>query len=323
MNEHSLPATDDAYLKAMQNSRQSPAVLKIDLVNLRAKAPGVPIFAFEGVDDNRTYSHWVRRALPGFKYEAFPCGGKKQVLQLRSVVLRDKGGIGDGVYYFVDRDFDDLQGEAPSEDVFMTAQYSIENYLVSEHALDDLLVTFLGCYSRPDIRTRVTELFSCVYEDFLKITSEINLRLFLARRMGAKLRRGLPKSIAPLSSVSLHESLVGTKTAEEVVDLNSALPADGRDVLVSEFRSFSMRARYRGKFALMFFLKWIECLVAERRRDGGGELFNGLDGGIKIPTISLDTLASRADVPTELMEFLQKIVSGRERKGETSTIVAA
>jgi hypothetical protein len=41
--------------------------------------------------------------------------------------------------FFVDRDFDDLQGRLPDNTVYMTETYSIENCIVCREVLEDIL----------------------------------------------------------------------------------------------------------------------------------------------------------------------------------------
>ncbi len=124
-----------ALLDDMRKSRDVAAVLKTRLAQLKSGAPDVPVFAFEGPDDKFVYYAWVGRIDRDVRYEPFICNGKAGVLELRRIVRRDLGDIGKGVYFFVDRDFDDLRGEDPWDDLFMTDRYSVENYLVDDQHL--------------------------------------------------------------------------------------------------------------------------------------------------------------------------------------------
>ena len=68
------------------------------------------MLVFEGDDDKIVYGQWIRRVRPTLRYEPFPCGGKKEVRELKNALARDLAHLDDGVFFFVDRDFNDLLG---------------------------------------------------------------------------------------------------------------------------------------------------------------------------------------------------------------------
>lgn len=103
----------DFLLKDMKASKKRPAVLKTDLANIKSNCPQSLIFAFEGKHDKGVYYQWIRCVRQDLRYEPFPCNGKAQVLKLKEMIERDLDSIGNGVYFFIDRDFDDLRGHSP------------------------------------------------------------------------------------------------------------------------------------------------------------------------------------------------------------------
>ncbi len=59
------------------------------------------------------FIQWIRRLSPDLTYEPFLANGKRKSLALRKSLRQDLGNLREGVYFFVDRDFDDLQGTSP------------------------------------------------------------------------------------------------------------------------------------------------------------------------------------------------------------------
>jgi hypothetical protein len=117
----------DMKIEKLKGARESVAVLKLRLASLRAKLPKSLVFAFEGDDDKIVYYQWIRRIKPSLDYEPFPCKGKRRVIQLREMLKRDLNKLGEGVYFFVDRDFDleDVPGCNFSERTFITDKWHV------------------------------------------------------------------------------------------------------------------------------------------------------------------------------------------------------
>lgn len=199
----------DEIVRRHIRARGNRSVLKTRLLTLDAKLSDEPIFAFEGRDDREAYSAWIRRVAGQLSYEPFECGNKKKTLDLFDIVEVDESGLKGRVFFFVDRDFDDLQGREVDESVFLTTRYSVENYLVDTQTLDDILKVELHCHEEPDVRRKVLALFEKVYSDFLSVTETANERLFIARRLGIR-TNPCPSSIQEFASVSLTTATSGS-----------------------------------------------------------------------------------------------------------------
>lgn len=307
MSEDGVPESDP-YLDKLRSARQVPAVLKLRLAQLRSSAPGVAVFAFEGDDDKLVYAQWIRRVRPTLQYEPFPCDGKRGVLTLRTLLLRDKGGLATGVYYFIDRDYDDLAGHHLDECIFMTDMYSVENYLVSEGVLTELLKNEFHCHLRPDVRDSICQLFRDVYQEFLSQTKELNRRIFVARRLGLELKSSLPKKIVEIAKVELAQVAPADVPPEDAI-LYSAEPSE-EDLtrLREEFEGLDPASRYRGKYALLFFQRWLIELGSEYRAPALG-LFKLLDvkSRVRSAELVLSNFASKSDLPAGLQDFIQAI----------------
>ena len=298
-------ASVDKYLEDMKAARKGPAVLKLQLLLLRALKADVLIFAFEGGDDKIAYSRWISRLAPNLVYEPFPCSGKKYVLQLRDVVLRDLGGIGYRVYFFVDRDFDDLAGYSSHPSTFMTDRYSVDNYLVSEAILEEVLKNEFHCHGRPDVRQPIVELFQLVYTQFLALIRDINWRLFVARRLKLS-AASTPDKLRDLVTIALEGVTAGPKSAEQLFPFPFEPAAADVSALALTFATLDPATRYRGKYSLEFFERWLD-LLANDYIDAGTKFFGGISRVEKVRKgeLVLGGFAAKSTPPDGLAEFLQ------------------
>jgi len=170
----------DPYLEDLRVARESRAVIKTELAtfisgcNSRAK-----IFAFEGADDRKVYYHWIKMLDENIQYEAFICKTKIRALKLLDALRDDATSLGERVYFFIDRDFDDLQGREVTDNVYLTEKYSIENYLVCKDVVSDILLLDLQCAGAEKTRSQALDLFESNYRSFLECTKDLNFRIFL------------------------------------------------------------------------------------------------------------------------------------------------
>ena len=79
-----------------------------------------------------------------------------------------------GVFYFIDHDFDGARGQDIDETIFVTDRYSVENYLVSREVLEELLKDEFHLDGLPEVRRRVVALFNTTYDLFVAVTRQLN-----------------------------------------------------------------------------------------------------------------------------------------------------
>lgn len=300
-----LGSISDPTVEKLKVARGSPAVIKLRLAKLRSELDGEAIFVFEGDDDKIVYYQWIRRAKSGLSYASFPCGGKDQVLRLLDSVRSDQTGLSEGVFFFVDRDFDDLKGRAPGAELFVTNCYSVENYLVCDEVLDELLKIEFHCHASAEIRQQVRELFSNVFNQFLAVCREVNLRLYAARMHGLPMKP-LTSKLGHIAAVSLGEVLPGSRPVAEVVAIEGELSEGEIQAAVATFDELDPPSRYRGKYNLMFFTRWLDELSDDAAAAGRG-VFANLDNrsAIRRSEITLSSLASKSPLPEGLEQFLE------------------
>lgn len=306
--ENENDCANEDYLDELKASLSAPSVIKAELADLRSGCPGIRIFALEGVTDTIVYSHWLAKYSPDFEYELFICRNKHKVLQLIDLLDRDLTELSKKIYFFIDRDFDDLRGREYSSLVYMTESYSIENSLVTMKVLDEVLKSELHCHGNRIVRTRIIDLFNTAYDNFLKASRNLNFRIFLARKLEIEQTDDLPTRLNQIAEVSLYQ-IKNKGESDNLVRLIREPNQQEVASLTNEFDELDPAERYRGKFATMFFLRWLTLLQTERNMKDS-PLFNGLPQAEfdARANITFSLIASRSQPPTSFVAFLDRIV---------------
>lgn len=307
MSESSV--ADDAHLASMREARSVPAVLKLQLAKIRSSDPDRPIFAFEGDDDKYIYYQWIRRIRSELKYEPFPCTGKGALLALIGVIRRDQTNIGVGVYFFFDRDFDDWRGSEPHENAFMTDRYSVENYLVSSDVLDELLANEFNCHGDRELRSRLIALFERSYSEFLEVTRDLNRKIFVARRANIDLGGRIPSKISAIAKVGISGSERVEMNLEAMFPFSVEEIGVDLDQIDREFRELTPALRYRGKFAMLFWNRWLSMLVDEYNSGEKGVFEARIRGKVRASELTLSTFASKSSFPEGLEQFVMRVAA--------------
>ncbi|WP_062231672.1 DUF4435 domain-containing protein [Aureimonas sp. N4] len=266
------------------------------------------IFVFEGKEDKPVYLQWIRAICPELKYEPILGGTKRKSLSLRRSLQYDLGNLRKDVYFFVDRDFDELQGQVPGYDIFVTDRYSIENYLVERDVIEQSLIDDFHFHGSPAERKEVLDLFDALYDKFLAATKEINFRLFVSKILPIHTSASLPDQISELVDIRFDEVQQKTYTVEEYFPLEREPTEEEAQPLRESFECLDPRLRFRGKFAFDFLMKWMRCLQYERSNPTTDAMLR-LDpaGTIRVSDLTLAVLASRSQPPKGLKEFLRSI----------------
>jgi hypothetical protein len=76
--------------ETLRGQRNSPAVLKIRLAQIRESSPCTVVIVVEGRDDVAVYDIWIKLAVGTFVWEPLVAHGKEGVLAFRDLLLRDK-----------------------------------------------------------------------------------------------------------------------------------------------------------------------------------------------------------------------------------------
>jgi hypothetical protein len=299
-------ADQDPYIQAQIEARQRPAVIKIRLLNFRSRYPEGLILAVEGNDDKVAYSCWLEKVRSDLPYEFFVCGGKRIVRQLKNLLLDDMADAAREILFFVDRDFDELDGFRSTERVFMLDRYSIENYVVDKNVLEACLKVAYPGHGDPATRGVVCEIFASDYASFLTHTADLNERIFVARRSRYDIDSLMPDSIGVAAAVELGNVTGTGKSAADILPFPQEPSEADLQALKSEFSQLDPARRFRGKFAIRFLRTWLDKLAQEFRDPKTG-MFPRADqdsGRIKHDEFSLGSLASKSEIPKGLCTFL-------------------
>ncbi|WP_372396181.1 DUF4435 domain-containing protein [Azospirillum sp. HJ39] len=295
----------DVEVDRVRKSRGTSAELKLQLANLRSTLPDIAIFVFEGDDDKAVYSQWIRRIREEMKYEIFVCGGKKQIRNMKIILSRDLGGLKNNVHFFVDRDYDDLEAFPNNENVYMTDQYSIENYLVSESVLEEILKVEFPFNGKPELRFAILKLFHNSYGDFLRETKEVNRRIFYARRLGIELPDRIPVRVGHLAKITFSSCEPSGRSSTELIPFDMDTNEQVISALNDIFDKLDGAKRYRGKFAMLFFKRWLEILVSEYNTNSTG-LFSEISSEMRPRSneFTLGNFASKSSIPPEFHDLI-------------------
>lgn len=300
---------EDDYITSVVDAKRSQAVIKTEFIQQISSVPGnVTIFAVEGPGDRLIYYHWIKYLRSDLIYEFFQCGNKDRVLKLYDSIRTDRTDLGARVYFLVDRDFDDLQGREGNGRVFMTDKYSVENYLVTYQVLDDILKIDFHCNAAPQVRNKVNNLFKTVYEEHLTATRELNFRAYVIKQIGFSRQNEYPDSINKISKVELRAVGQTDENPEQLIAWERVLTNIEESALRKSFEKLKPEDRYRGKFALCFFIKWLQLLRTARQSDDT-DLFSPLavPKNRILGNFSMETIAPKAMPPESLKRFIATI----------------
>jgi hypothetical protein len=223
--------------------------------------------------------------------------------------FRVTGNLGSRVYFFIDRDFDDLAGrDADDGTTFMIDRYSVENYLVSADVLEELLKDEFHCHAEPRVREEIIRVFESRFNEFLAATKEINLRLFIARQLKLELKKNIPEGVNHLAVVELTRVTPVQAAADSIIVYDEKPEPADLDRLTRAFEAFNPADRYRGKFCHVFFMKWLDLLSEDRRQDRSRHFYAlARPRMVRMQSISLGMLASKSQLPHGLSEFIATV----------------
>ena len=296
----------DPLVRKYVEARSVAAVQKTRLATLRSSYPSGLVYVFEGVDDKGVYYQWMTRLGLSVQYEAFVCGNKAMSLQLFDALSRDRSGLATAVYFFLDHDFDGLQGRPPSLSVFVPGAYSIENYLVNPTVLGALLKVNFHCDGAPAVREAVQSAFWTVYSKYLTAIAPLNFRIYLARKCAIRQTQDLPTRLNEFAVVALDSAEAADVSPEKLVALEREPTAAEEAAWKDSFAALDPPLQFRGKFCWLFFVRWLELLLVDRKREASVH-FGALkkDGLKPRGGFTMDDCASKSDPPPGLAAFVQ------------------
>lgn len=295
-----------------REGRKSPAALKVKASNLRTRYPLEPILIVEGGEDIGPFETWIRSEDVACALKFLPGNGKEQLLAFRNMLASDETGLSRNIFFFVDRDFDDLQGQEPGEDIFCCDRYSVENYLVGEIVIESIVRDEM----KIDPASEDYELILCNYrsilEKFATLISPINFHIFLCHHLGLSFENGIP-DVKTFVEISIDDVILSSsieKILEDDFLTKNLFSIYNIDDLKNKFQSLDRFKRHRGKFLFEFMRKWLECLDEDVRAYPRSKVIRSKSNSkFSLAVTDLRSCASRSERPVGLKEFVSRIYS--------------
>jgi hypothetical protein len=302
---------DDVTLSQMRKARSSPAALKANLALIRAYKFDCFVFICEGIDDKTVYFHWLRQIGLSVDYEFIVCNGKRTLLEFRDLLRRDVSGLSHCTYFFVDHDFDGLCGHPNDLDIYVTETYSVENELVNRDVLGEILTVDMHCHGVPQCREAVLERFDQVYAAFLAVTRIHNYRIYLARRLDIQMQQ-IPKKLNKLATVGLMAVEDIPAGIGDVVKLYREPSTSALSQLQKDFDELDPKRSYRGKFATLFFTRWLSLLAKDRTSKESVLFVGAPETSADVSShFTLDAIAAKSRPPLSLHTFINSVVHAK------------
>jgi len=301
----------------------SVAIMRYNL--LRSKLQKAEIAIVEGYEDSIFYSAAFKRQGDVSVEHFFVAAGKDNVLGLHAAMLISRDILkGDGVIFFIDRDFDDLKGYDEHPSLYITPTYSFENIISSCESLRSLL---LAEFKLGDAQTigDVDQIVS-LFGEFLR---QHQIELYEANRLiycirqeaqrGNSLAGGSisdqPRKFAEFDAASFRIKKQATGSA--LLPLVSVAPNITSETIASydlEFNQIDPATRWRGKFIYYLFKRFLATLLEDRNSKASPKYFSKGGGGISLDTSTdslIRVLTSGCTLPECLKSFINQIPARR------------
>ncbi|PHQ60875.1 MAG: hypothetical protein COC03_00565 [Robiginitomaculum sp.] len=288
-------------LKRMRESKKTISELLRQIIQHQSRPEGHPILVVEGADDVTFYETMIKRVRAGMDVFFIVSDGKGNALDLRLVVKKNKTGDLKVVKFAVDKDFDNLRGQEPGDDLYCTPTYSIENLLVETNIFKSLMNAEYRCAKDSDVecQQKIVDLYEKRFAEFCTNISEANHLIYLARTTNNKLS-GIDESIKKYVRVSLN-SVTGIADFDKIAGLvgYAVVPSQAElDKSNIEFSKLNPPSDWRGKFFMEFFRAILRLLKKDRGAkvpvyfekkqkvtfDPGNDMFRALSSIASIPS---------------------------------------
>lgn len=297
-------------LERAREARKSPAALKVRLSQLRSRFQEHSILIVEGVDDIGPYETWVNRVADVGMLRMLSGNGKEQLLGLRTLLARDETGLRSGVFFAVDRDFDELLGQESGSDIFCTDRYSVESYLIDEHVVASLLRDEFRLEEGSAEYEAAMQAYLSTLRELVAALTTANFRIYCCRRLGVRLLAVTPevRRFARIH-VGRIEANVGPEVLDKELAVASQLSEEAVEPLRCDFERLDPQSRHRGKFLFQFLVAWVERLADEARNPSGEIFKTRLNIKFSSAVITHRSLASRSDLPMGFREFVTRMAA--------------
>jgi Protein of unknown function (DUF4435) len=251
-------------LDRLRDSRHNPSVLQIRILHIRSRLSECAIFVFEGPEDVPVYEEWLGKIASCPHYQPLPGSGKKQVLGLLQQLGQSELRLLNGVYFFVDRDFDPQA--APHPQLHELQAYSIENLLCTPEVLESILRDELRSPADLDTKQKIHDAFAKFCQDIGTHCKPVNLGLFAAVRLGRTVI-AKPEKVSQIVDVDIESASAAYVNVDDVLTIEPPINVDEIQQVRSEFDVLPAPLQQRGKYRLDAFRKWLRLVTADAKSD--------------------------------------------------------
>lgn len=301
-------------VEKLKESRDSLSVKFLEFTRVTSKGK-TPAF-FEG-EDEKYYSIRIDSIRPDISWSGINCGGKANVVSMRTRIRQHETYRNRSCLFFVDSDFDDNNELSGFDDLYITPCYSIENMYLTEGAFARLLSAEFGinevCDEHNCFRECI-EKFLDLRRQYLNAIKEFN---YLVKEIRAIERSGTSAGRLNINNVSI-DDLVSVELSGVLKKYNenspkSIFPELSEDLQISLDSSkeyFAERCGeiwFRGKQNLEFYRIFVGRIKQDRCRKNGREIFKN-KGNVKLQLTkanAISELSQYAETPQCLRDFLQ------------------
>lgn len=266
----------------------------------------------EGSEDRLYYMPDIREFSHGQAPHCYVCDGKPNLK-----IIRDEIKNGEFDYsrciFFVDRDYDDfLQTQIiPDSQTYITDYYSIESDLVSDQALEVLLVDFAG-FSKLDSDYSVLQSrFSEAVLAFEKVMRPISAWILATRMSNFKINLNnvnMPKIIEIKSPSIVRKKPHGFDEFRKEIGLEKMVtPFNSVRSQIKNVSRYHPKSWIRGKFELWFFRAFLLENLNDLKNSKGEAKTTKWKVPLPVSNNTLfEALGGRLPKPTTLRNFLRR-----------------
>ena len=301
----------DALTHKMRNARGKKVVALQGYNVIRSTNPDIVIIALEGYDDPTCYKAIIRIIDPNFNWIPLVCKGKDIVLGLKDLLERNKSADDSKTYFIVDKDFDSLKGYKPSEKIYCTPCYSIENLLVTVKVFEELLLCEFKCSAASDEVTELKKLFNARLEEFFSAIAMANRALHYCRVNGVR-SGSVENRINKYVNVSLDgvDAIYTESDLERLVGFPSGKDLSCLDETSEIFDKLDPMNDWRGKYIMCFFIELLNQLQEDRNSKHPKNFKKHQKISFNPRTNAIfRILGSMIDPPTCLRNFVSRIAA--------------
>lgn len=282
---------------------------------------------FEGVDDPKYYNPRIKSVVfqnEEVNLENFWCEGKQNVIKVFSLITNDIRYEKAWVAFFIDKDFDNIEDLPNDRRAFITPCYAVENLYISQRVIEQILRDEFSISETSEDFQPTIDLFNDMLERFNVATEELNVWLYLQRRLEKKTENKSKVHINNLTNNQLFTIQINKVTKKyTLAKLAESFPEapiiSQHEITfqIAEFRKIGRTLNFRGKYLIFFLQRFLMCLVEDRRQKKNQLHFKNR-GQVKLQLSNniISELSQYADTPESLREFLIKISNGNKKQLE-------